>query len=94
MAGVCHRVCACECSGWSRGQKLLPSSDGGDEGDKEKFTRICGELVAHAGGAISIDVEQVWSWAQRDVERQLDEYPELMAEIQKCAAELRAILGY
>ena len=71
------------------GRRLFPASSGGDEGDREKFRRICAELISHFGG-IRIDVESVWRQAQETVEKQLENDPQIMQKIHQRAAELRS----
>lgn len=74
------------------GRKLSPQSGGGDDGDKEIFKRKCAELVSHFGG-ISIDIEAVWTRAQKAVEKQLEEHPQIMELILNRAAELQPLFG-
>jgi hypothetical protein len=75
------------------GRKLFPSSSGGDEGDKEKFRRICTELVRHFGG-IKIEFELVWKLAQDAVQRQLEHDPQILKMIQQRAVELRSAFRF
>ncbi|WP_158790586.1 hypothetical protein [Granulicella sp. L60] len=73
------------------GRKLFPSSNGGDEEDKAIFLRLCVALTNHFGG-ISIDAERVWSLAQDEVTKQLEDDPKVMELIQQRALELRSSL--
>jgi hypothetical protein len=74
------------------GRNLFPASSGGDEGDKEKFRRICAELTSRLGG-IRIDVELVWKLAQDTVQKQLEDDPQIMEMIRQRADELRSLFG-
>jgi hypothetical protein len=74
------------------GRNLFPASSGGDEGDKEKFGRICAELTSRLGG-IRIDVEVVWKLAQDTVQKQLEDDPQIMEMIRQRAVELRSLFG-
>jgi len=81
-----------EAAGGVVGRKLFPASSGGDEGDKEKFRKLCADLTNHFGG-ISIDVELCWKRAQNTVKRQLEDDPQIMIMIQQRAVELRSSFG-
>jgi hypothetical protein len=72
-------------------RKLLPGCYGGDKADKEKLRRICTEIAAHFG--VPINAEMVWTRAQKEVERRLQEEPLIMELIQQRAIELRPLLG-
>jgi hypothetical protein len=83
--------------GWAAGgvvgRRLFPHADGGDVEDKRLFIQECSDLVRHFGG-ISINAEEVWSWAQTEVSRQLDAGPALMELIQRRAEKLKALFGF
>jgi hypothetical protein len=74
-------------------RKLLPTCSGGDEVDKENFSKLCTDLINHFGG-ISIDVELCWKRAQDAVKRQLEDDPHIMEMIQQRALELRPLFGF
>lgn len=69
-------------------RKLGSTDTGGEEGDRLAFNNDCAQLVAHFGG-ISINTDWHWAWAQRSVEKDLEEFPDRMESIQTLALELR-----
>jgi hypothetical protein len=75
------------------GRRLFPRVDGGDVEDKRLFIQECADLMKHFG-AISINAEEVWAWAQVEASRQIDTDPKLMELIRKRAEELRTQFGF
>jgi len=87
-----HQV-ACGLSAASvAARKLMPSSDGGDDGDKERFQEIC-DAVAASNPGVKIDVELLWKSAQEAVSKILDEQPIIMEGIKAEAARIQEKLG-
>jgi len=72
-------------------RKLMPSSDGGDQDDKERFKTLCDKLNADPN--VSIDFEITWKSAQDLVSTLLEEDPKIMAAIQEKALELQPLFG-
>jgi hypothetical protein len=72
------------------GRKLSPTTDGGDQDDKERFERICAVLNSNPG--ISINATEVWMAAQKQVTEDITE-PEVWAAIETQADALQLELG-
>lgn len=72
-------------------RKLMPSSDGGDEHDKERFESLCAELKSKHTN-FSIDVLDFWKKAQDCVAKGL-ENAEWLSKIQEFAETLQPELG-
>jgi len=73
-------------------RKLGSTDAGGEEGDRLAFNDDCAQLVAHFGG-IPINTDCFWAWAQRSVEKDLEEFPDRMESIQTLALELQPQFG-
>jgi hypothetical protein len=71
-------------------RKLMPSTDGGDQDDKERFEHLCAKLSADPN--FSINIQDFWKKAQQSVIQDL-ENAEWLALIQNQAAELRSKFG-
>ncbi len=74
-------------------RRLLPSSDGGDHGDKIQFEKFCVELRQRYP-FLQIDTETCWGRGRAEVERQLESDPTILEVIQRKGAELRGPLGF
>ena len=72
-------------------RKLMPTSDGGDQNDKERFKSLCEEINSKNPN-VKIDWDQCWKAAQKAVETDL-ENPKLMEQIQEQALIVRRELG-
>jgi hypothetical protein len=72
-------------------RRLLPSSDGGDNGDKEQFKDVC-DYITNNDPNVRIDFEKVWKEAQDSIGKDL-ENAEWLATIQREAEILRPHLG-
>jgi len=64
---------------------------GGDQDDKERFVRMCGQLNTKAN--TSVDAETLWKSAQNAVFQELSDHPEWLSAIKQLADELRPKLG-
>jgi hypothetical protein len=71
-------------------RKLMPSSDGGDKDDRERFKKLCDEF--NKDPKVKIDWQYWWTLAQEAITKEL-ENPEFVKAIQQHAVELRAELG-
>jgi hypothetical protein len=71
-------------------RKLMPSSDGGDQNDKERFREVCDAINKDPN--VKIDCEQWWKTGQEAVAADL-ENPEVMDAILRQAAELKPQFG-
>ena len=71
-------------------RKLMPSSDGGDSDDKERFKKVCDSI--NTDPKMSIDWEEWWKAAQDAVSKEIAN-PEFMKRIVQGAEELRPELG-
>jgi hypothetical protein len=85
------KVACAHAAGGVIARKLMPSSDGGDEDDKERFENFCAELKSRAPN-FSIDVPDFWKKAQDCVAKGL-ENAEWLSKIQEFAETLRPELG-
>jgi hypothetical protein len=74
-------------------RKLLPSSDGGDQGDKVQFENFCNELRKQYP-FLGIDTQACWDRGRAEVERQIDSDPKIIEAIQSKAAELKGPFGF
>lgn len=68
----------------------MPSSDGGDQDDRERFQVLCDQLNRDPN--VSIDADDVWKKAQESVLEDL-ENPEFVQFIKDQARELQSDLG-
>ena len=87
-----YQVACGLCAGSIAARKLTPSSDGGDDGDRERFQEICHAVAANNPG-VKIDVELLWERAQEAVSKILDEQPIVMEGIKAEAARIQEKLG-
>lgn len=71
-------------------RQLMPSSDGGDDGDRDRFKDICDEFNKDPN--VHINFEYVWKQAQDSIVQEL-ENQEVIAAIEKEALHLRPLLG-
>jgi hypothetical protein len=71
-------------------RKLMPSSGGGDQDDKERLKLLCEQLNKDPN--LSISFEDTWKRAQ-DAVRQDLQNPEILEIIQQQALSLRVELG-
>jgi hypothetical protein len=71
-------------------RKLMPTSDGGDTDDKDRFKGLCEKLNSDPN--VSINVEEQWRKAQDSVNLHLRN-PEWLPKIEEYALELRPQLG-
>lgn len=71
-------------------RKLMPSSDGGDSDDKERFKKLCDKL--NEDPKVKIDFDHWWNLAQTDIATEL-ENPQFMDTILREAANLRPQFG-
>jgi hypothetical protein len=71
-------------------RKLMPSSDGGDQNDKDRFRLLCDQL--NADPKMSIKWKEVWKKAQESVLEDLKN-PEFIKVIEQQARDLRPALG-
>jgi len=69
-------------------RKLMPSSDGGDTDDKERFAIACAEYNKDPQMKTKIDSKEMWAEAQLQVTRDL-ENPKNMDALNREAAKLR-----
>jgi len=72
-------------------RKFMPSSDGGDKDDKERFIKLCDE-IQKADPKVRIDSEDLWKKAQDSIVEELKN-PANLAEVEKHAAMLRPLFG-
>jgi hypothetical protein len=84
------RVACGHAAGGVVARKLMPSSDGGDGDDKERFKKLCDKF--NEDPKVGIDFEYWWKLAQESVAKDL-ENPEMMAAINQAALQLRPLLG-
>jgi len=73
-------------------RKLMPSSDGGDSDDKDRFEKLCKE-INNKDKNVNINFEDIWKQAQGSIAENL-ENSEVMALIQKEALALRPQFGF
>jgi hypothetical protein len=85
------KVACAHAAGGVIARKLMPSSDGGDEHDKERFESLCAELKSRHPN-FSIDVPDFWKKAQDYVAKGL-ENAEWLSKIQEFAETLQPELG-
>jgi len=71
-------------------RKLMPSSDGGDEDDRDRFKKMCDGFNKDPN--VHIDFESSWKGAQKLVSEMIAN-PAVMADIKKIAADLRPQFG-
>jgi hypothetical protein len=71
-------------------RKLMPSSDGGDGDDRERFQKLCEKF--NEDPKVSLDWTNLWKQAQDLVASEIAN-PEFMAMIVKVASEIRPELG-
>ncbi|HEY4679150.1 MAG TPA: hypothetical protein VIJ01_18430 [Candidatus Angelobacter sp.] len=86
-----HRVACGHAAGGVVARKLMPSSPGGDDGDKDQFKELCDKLNTDPN--ISIDFEEWWKRAQETVARILEEHPPIMDAIREQALALQKEFG-
>jgi hypothetical protein len=72
-------------------RRLLPSSDGGDQDDRERFEHLCDMLNQDPN--VKVNFAEWWKRAQDTVAKMLDENPSLMDVINQQALELREKFG-
>lgn len=85
------RVACGHAAGGVVARRLLPSSDGGDQDDKERFERLC--EMFNQDPKVRMDFEEWWKKAQSTVTEMLDKKPEIMDVINQQALELRPQFG-
>jgi hypothetical protein len=71
-------------------RKLMPTSDGGDSDDKDRFRKLCDKFNEDPN--VKVDFDYWWKLAQDAVSKDL-ENPEAMKSILKEAAALRSQFG-
>jgi hypothetical protein len=71
-------------------RKLMPSSLGGDEDDRERFKKLCDEF--NIDPKITIDSQQWWKLAQESIAQDL-ENPANLDKINQEALKLRSLFG-
>jgi hypothetical protein len=72
-------------------RKLMPSSEGGDSNDRERFKNLCEEINAKDPN-MKHDWKPLWKAAQDKVEQEISN-PEFLARIQAVTAEIQPDLG-
>jgi hypothetical protein len=85
------KVACAHAAGGVIARKLMPSSDGGDEDDKERFEKFCAELKSR-DPRFSLDIPDFWKKAQDWVAKGL-ENAEWLLRIQEFAETLRPEFG-
>lgn len=71
-------------------RKLMPSSDGGDQDDKDRFKKLCDKF--NEDPKVKIDFDQWWEAGQKQVAEHL-KAPEAMKAIEQRAERIRPLLG-
>lgn len=71
---------------------LMPSSDGGDQDDRDTFKALC-ETIMKNDPTVRIDAERTWKQAQDAVTDELRLNPAILSEIQQYADTLRPQFG-
>jgi hypothetical protein len=71
-------------------RKLMPSTDGGDQDDRDRFKKLCEYLNTDPN--LSLDWENLWKQAQESILQELEQ-PGFLAAIETVASELRPSLG-
>lgn len=89
-----HKIACAHACGGVVARKLMPSTDGGDEDDRERFKQLCEHISNHSPSipAAELDFERWWKQAQDTVTKMLDD-PKIAGEIKRIAAALRPQLG-
>jgi len=67
---------------------LLPSCDGGEQGDRREFDKFCDD-VQHQYAGLQIDREQSWNRARSIVEHRIRTDPHILEEIKTKSIEMR-----
>jgi hypothetical protein len=84
------KIAKAHAAGGVLARRLMPSSDGGDQNDRDRFKAMCEKLSADPN--FKIDFDDYWKRAQEAVSQDL-ENTEWLAKIQDYAVELRPQLG-
>jgi len=84
------KVARAHAAGGVVARKLMPSSDGGDKDDMDRFKKLCEEF--NKDPKVRIDFEDVWKQAQDSIVKDL-ENPACSAEIERQASILRPLFG-
>lgn len=84
------KVARAHAAGGVVARRLMPSSDGGDQDDRDRFKIICEKLNEDPN--VHIDFEVVWKQAQESIAQDLQNQ-EVMTAIEKEALHLRPLLG-
>jgi hypothetical protein len=71
-------------------RKLMPSSDGGDENDRERFKKLCDKF--NQDPSVNIDFELWWKLAQDSITEDLTK-PEILNTIKVEALKLQTQFG-
>ena len=80
------KIACAHAAGGVVARKLMPSTDGGDQDDKERFERLCAAFMAKDPN-FSVDVLDFWKKAQDCVAKALEK-PEWLSRIQTCSEQL------
>jgi hypothetical protein len=86
------RVACAHAAGGVVARKKMPSSDGGDKNDKERFRNLC-KVITDNSPNVKIDVEELWNQALKQVAADL-ENPQNMALVDEWALKLQPELGF
>jgi hypothetical protein len=72
-------------------RKLDPSTDGGDEDDRNRFRALC-DLLYQSDPKLQLNFEELWKKAQQLVSEEISN-PEMMKAIEAQALALRPEFG-
>jgi hypothetical protein len=86
-----HKIACAHACGGVVARKLMPSSEGGDQDDKDRFKQLC-DQIGRIDPGVKIDFEPWWKQGQQTVSEMIEK-PEVMAEIKRIAADLRPQFG-
>ena len=85
-----YKVAKGHAAGGVVARKLMPTSDGGDADDKDRFKKLCDKF--NEDPKVKVDFDYWWKLAQETIAQEL-ENPEFMELIKQEAAKLRPLLG-
>ena len=87
-----HRMAQGNVAGGVVARKLLPTCDGGDQGDRREFEKFCDQLEEQ-NPPLKINRDVYWNRARLAVEELIESDRTLLIEIQQIARKLREEFG-
>jgi hypothetical protein len=87
------KIACAHAAGGVFSRRKMPSSDGGDQDDRERFENLC-KSINERDKNVNLDWKEWWGKAQEHIGYMLDNDPTMMNTIDKVAEDFRPDLGF